>query len=58
MKLDYIYVLLLLLACSVSFSQVHSSGMKILVKDKATGIELINDTMIVNKRYCKRCFGK
>ena len=32
---------------SVSFSQVRSSGMQILVKDKTTGISFINDTMTV-----------
>ena len=47
MKLIYIYILLLLLVYSVSFSQLRSSGMKILVKDKVTGIPLINDTITV-----------
>ena len=47
MKLNYIYVLLLLLVYCVSFSQVRSSGMQILVKDKTTGISFINDTMTV-----------
>ena len=47
MKLNYIYVLLLILVHSVSFSQVRSSGMQILVKDKTTGISFINDTMTV-----------
>ena len=47
MKLIYIYILLVLVLYSVSFSQVRSSGMQILVKDKTTGISFINDTMTV-----------